>query len=189
MDFTDENNAFEIAYFDRGSINPPAAVDVPIPPAEAAARAAQRGGGNNLGGSWGAYYWNGYIYSSELDRGMDVYELLPSKHLSANEIAAAKLVKFTEFNPQSQPKYTWPPAFVVVRSYLDQLVRGNGLASERTTAISSALEAAEQKTGAARKSALNALAVQVDADVKGAKDGARVKTMAGEIRRLAAATK
>ena len=189
MDFTDENNAFEIAYFDRGAINPPAAVDVPIPPAEAAARAAQRGGGNNLGGSWGAYYWNGYIYSSELDRGMDVYELLPSAHLSANEIAAAKLVTFTDYNPQSQPKMTWPPAFVVVRSYLDQLVRGNGLAAERTTAISSALDAAEAKSGAARKSALNAVAVQVDRDVAGAKDGARVKSMAAEIRRLAAATK
>ncbi len=186
MDFTDQDKAFEIAYFDRGSINPPAAVDVPIPPAEAAARAAVRGGGNTIGGSWGAYYWNGYIYSSELDRGMDVYELLPSPQLSANEIAAAKLVKFTEYNPQSQPKMTWPPAFVVVRSYLDQLVRGNGLASERTTAISSALEAAEQKSGAARASALRALAVQVDTDAKSAKDGVRVRTMAGEIRRLAA---
>ena len=189
MDFTDENKAFEIAYFDRGSISPPAAVDVPIPPAEAAARAAVRGGGNTIGGSWGAYYWNGYIYSSELDRGMDVYELLPSAHLSANEIAAAKLVTFTEYNPQSQPKMTWPPAFVVVRSYLDQLVRGNGLASGRTTAISSALDAAEKKSGASRRTALNALAVQVDRDVQGAKDGARVRTMAGEIRRLATASK
>ena len=183
MDFTDQDKAFEIAYFDRGSIDPPAAVDVPAPPAAAG---GGRGTGGTIGGSWGAYYWNGYIYSSELDRGMDVYELLPSAHLSANEIAAAKLVKFTEYNPQSQPKMTWPPAFVVVRSYLDQLVRGNGLAAERTTAISSALEAAEQKSGAARASALRALAVQVDVDAKSAKDSARVRTMAGEIRRLAA---
>ena len=148
-----------------------------------------RGNGGTIGGSWGAYYWNGYIYSSELDRGMDIYELTPSAHLSANEIAAAKLVTFSEYNPQSQPKLTWPPAFVVVRSYLDQLVRGTGLAAERTSAISAALDAAEMKSGAARAAALNALAVQVDGDVKGAKDGARVRTMAGEIRRLAAVSK
>lgn len=191
MDFTDQDNAFEIAYFDRGSISPPALVDVPAAraaEAEAEARGV-RGGGNTIGGSWGAYYWNGYIYSSELDRGMDIYELTPSAHLSANEIAAAKLVRFTDYNPQSQPKMTWPPAFVVVRSYLDQLVRGNGLAAARTTAISAALEAAEAKTGAARATALTALAAQVDADVRGAKDGTRVRTMAGEIRRLAAASK
>ena len=187
MDFTDENNAFEIAYFDRGSIDPPAAVDVPIPPS-----AVEAGGGRGrgtIGGSWGAYYWNGYIYSSELDRGLDVYELTPSAQLSANEIAAAKLVVFTQYNPQSQPRITWPAAFVVVRSYLDQLVRGNGLAPDRTGAISAALDAAEMKSGAARAAALNAIARQVDGDVKSARDGARVRTMAGEIRRLAAASK
>lgn len=186
MDFTDQDKAFEIGYFDRGSIDPPAAVDVPAPPAAAG---GPRPRGGTIGGSWGAYYWNGYIYSSELDRGMDIYELTPSQYLSANEIAAAKLVTFTEYNPQSQPKMTWPPAFVVVRSYLDQLVRGTGLAAERTTAISTALDAAEMKSGLARAAALNALALQVDADAKGAKDAARVTKMASEIRRLAAASK
>lgn len=187
MDFTDQDKAFEIAYFDRGSIDSPPAVDVPAPPA--AGGGGGRGNGGTIGGSWGAYYWNGYIYSSELDRGMDIYELLPSAHLSANEIAAAKLVQFSEYNPQSQPKMTWPPAFVVVRSYLDQLVRNTGLAVERTTAISAALDAAEMKQGLARAAALNALAVQVDADAKGAKDGARVTKMASEMRRLAAVSK
>ena len=127
------------------------------------------------------------IYSSELDRGFDIYELTPSAQLSANEIAAAKLVTFTEYNPQSQPKLTWPAAFVVVRSYLDQLTRMDGLAADRLSAISMALDAAEQKSGAARAVALTALAKQVDGDATGAKDAARVRTMAGEIRRLAAA--
>jgi len=187
MDFTDQDNAFEIAYFDRGSIDPPAGADVPV-----AAAAGQPGGArraSTIGGSWGAYYWNGMIYSSELDRGLDIYELTPSAQLSANEIAAAKLVTFTEYNPQSQPKMTWPAAFVVVRSYLDQLVRGKGLAADRMDAISAALDAAEQKSGAARAAALHALASKVEGDVKGAKDGARVKTMAAEIHRLAEATK
>jgi hypothetical protein len=33
------------------------------------------------------------------------------------------------YNSQSQPKFMWPAAFPVVRSYLDQLVRGKGLSS------------------------------------------------------------
>jgi hypothetical protein len=183
MDFTNPDSALEIGYFDRGSITPPKGADVPQPPVDPSVR----GGGNAIGGSWGAYYWNGLIFSSELDRGMDILELTPSAQLSANEIAAAKLVRFDAYNPQSQPKMTWPPAFVVVRSYLDQLVRNSGLASARTDAISSALDIAEMKSGAARATALNALAQQVDRDAAGAKDGARVRTMAGEIRRLAAA--
>jgi hypothetical protein len=187
MDFTDPDKAIEIGYFDRGPIDPPQPVDVPAAAASAAPGARPRS--NTIGGSWGAYYWNGLIFSSELDRGMDILELTPSAQLSANEIAAAKLVTFTDYNPQSQPKMTWPAAFVVVRSYLDQLVRGNGLASDRTTAIYAALDAAEMKSGLARATALNALALQVDKDIAGAKDGARVKTMAGEIRRLAAASK
>ena len=186
MDFTNPDSTFEIGYFDRGSINPPKLIDGPQPPP---GTPEVRGGGNTIGGSWGAYYWNGLIFSSELDRGMDILELTPSAQLSANEIAAAKLVRFTDYNPQSQPKMTWPPAFVVVRSYLDQLVRSSGLASARTAAISSALDMAEMKTGAARATALNALAQQVGRDVAGARDGARVRTMAGEIRRLAGASK
>ena len=186
MDFTNPDTAIEIGYFDRGSIDPPKLVDGPQPPS---GTPAVRGGGNTIGGSWGAYYWNGLIFSSELDRGMDILELTPSAQLSANEIAAAKLVQFNEYNPQSQPKMTWPPAFVVVRSYLDQLVRNGGLVSERTSAISSALDMAEMKTGAARATALNALAKQVDRDVAGARDGPRVRTLASEIRRLASASR
>jgi LVIVD repeat len=189
MDFTDADKAIEIAYFDRGSIDPPTPVDVPSAAAEAALAASGGRSRNTIGGSWGAYYWNGMIYSSEIDRGLDVYELLPSAQLSANEIAAAKLVTFTDYNPQSQPKMTWPPAFVVVRSYLDQLVRGTGLAADHTAEIAAALDAAEMKSGAARAAALNAIAVQVDGDARTAKDAARVRTMASEIRRLAAVSK
>ena len=84
---------------------------------------------------------------------------------------------------------TWPPACVVVRSYVDQLVRGNGLTADRTAAITAALDAAEMKAGPARATALKALALQVDGDAKSAKDAARVRTMASEIRRLATASK
>jgi hypothetical protein len=186
MDFTNADKPTEVAYFDRGPIDPPAGADVPV-----ATPAAQGGRGmrGTIGGSWGAYYWNGYIYSSELDRGFDILELQPSDQLSKNEIEAAKLVKFTEYNPQSQPKIVWPAAFPVVRSYLDQLVRWNGLSTERTTAIGKALDAAEQESGKARRDALNALAKQVDRDVSGAKDPERVKAMSAAIKDLAKATK
>jgi len=184
MEFTDPDHPQELAYFDRGSIDPPPGADVPVAPSTEGVR----GGRSTIGGSWGAYYWNGMIYSSEMDRGFDILELQPSDQLSKNEIEAAKLVRFAEYNPQSQPKIEWPAAFPVVRSYLDQLVRGNGLAAERTTAVATALDAAEQQTGNARRDALNALGRQVDKDVARAKDPERVKMMSAGIKALAKAT-
>jgi hypothetical protein len=181
IDFTDPNHAFEIAYFDRGPAD--------LPPAAGDTNTAISRARGTIGGSWGAYYWNGLVYSSELARGFDILELLPSDQLSANELAAAKLVKMVEYNPQSQPKIVWPAAFPVVRSYLDQLVRNNGLSSDRTSAIDKALTAAEKATGAARAKALTSLAAQVDKDVNGAQDAARVRAMASAIRDLAAASK
>ena len=182
MDFTDPDHPFEVAFFDRGSVDaPPAAGDT-----ASASISRQRG---TIGGSWGAYYWNGYVYSSELARGLDILELLPNEKLSANEIAAAKLVRMAEYNPQSQPRYSFPAAFPVVQSYLDQLVRNNGLSSDRTTAIGKALDAAEQQSGAARARSLRTLAGQVDVDAKNASDAQRVRTMAAEIRRLADASR
>src|SRR5213594_3038701 len=55
-------------------------------------------------GSWSAYWYNGYIVSSEIARGLDVFELVPSGLLSQNEIDAAKLVHFDFLNVQDQPK-------------------------------------------------------------------------------------
>ena len=177
IDFTDPDHPKELAYFDRGPID-----------AAPTAPEGDRGTRGTIGGSWGAYWWNGLIYSSELDRGFDIYELTPSDQLSANEIAAAKLVHLGQYNPQSQPHIVWPAAFPVVRSYLDQLVRGNGLATERTTAIAKALDAAEKQNGSQRRAALQTLAAQVNKDVNGAHDQARVKSMAAAITALAKAT-
>ncbi|HEY0037714.1 MAG TPA: hypothetical protein VGB66_13545 [Longimicrobium sp.] len=164
FDFTDPMRPVEIAYFDRGPVNAETLV---------------------MGGSWGAYYWNGYIYSSELSRGLDVLELVPGEHLSRNEIEAAKLARMEEYNPQAQPRITWPAAFPVVRSYLDQLVRNRGLPRARTTAIDAALTRAERATGAARRAQLTALARQLDSDARGAADRARVVAMAAAVRDLA----
>jgi hypothetical protein len=181
IDFTDPDHPFEIAYFDRGPADPP-----PAPGDSVQAVSRQRG---TIGGSWGAYYWNGLVYSSELARGLDVLELLPTEQLSANELAAAKLVTMNEYNPQSQPKITWPAAFPVVRSYLDQLVRNKGLSAARTRPIARALDAAERQSGAARRASLTRLAATVDADARTAKDAARVRAMSAAIRDLAAASR
>ncbi len=180
IDFTDADRPFEIGYFDRGPVDAPPAAGA----AGSGAVSRQRG---TIGGSWGAYWYNGHIYSSEMARGLDILELVPTAELSANEIAAAKLVQMDQFNPQSQPRIVWPAAFPVVRSYLDQLVRNNGLAAARTTAIARALDAAERQSGAARRTALTTLATQVTADANGASDAARVRMMATAIRDLAAA--
>ena len=186
IDFTDPDRPVEIAYFDRGPIDaPPAAAGAA---GDAAGAAVSRARGT-IGGSWGAYWYNGHVYSSEMARGLDILELLPSDQLSANELAAAKLVRLDEFNPQSQPRIVWPAAFPVVRAYLDQLVRGDGLAAARTSAIARALTAAERQSGAARRAALTTLATQVERDAAGARDGARVRTMAAAIRDLARATR
>ena len=87
FDFTDSANPVEIAFFDRGPID-----------------------AKNLitGGYWSAYWYNGNIYGSEIARGIDVFKLMPSEHLSQNEIDAAMLVRLDEFNAQQQPKVTWP---------------------------------------------------------------------------------
>ncbi len=178
IDFTDADRPFEIGYFDRGPVDPPTTDDAP--------NSRVRG---TIAGSWGAYWYNGKVYSSEMARGLDILELVPTAQLSANEIAAAKLVMWEEFNPQSQPLIVWPAAFPVVRSYLDQLVRNNGLATARTTAIAQGLAAAERQSGAARRTALTSLATAVERDAAGAQDAARVQMMAAAIRDLANATR
>ena len=182
IDFTDPDRPFEIAFFDRGPVDGPAAAGADTTDATRRAR-------GTIAGSWGAYWYNGHVYSSEMARGLDILELTPSAQLSANEIAAAKLVRMAEFNPQSQPRIVWPAAFPVVRSYLDQLVRGAGLAAARTTAIAGALDGAERQSGAARRTALTTLATQVAADERGAEDAPRERAMAASIRDLAAATR
>lgn len=178
LDFTDPDHPKELGYFDRGPVDPPSA-DTSATGSDRAPRA--------IGGSWGAYWWNGLIYSSELDRGFDILEILPSDALSANEIAAAKLVHLEQYNPQSQPHIEWPAAFPVVRAYLDQLIRGNGLPAARTTAIARSLDAAERQDGSARRTALERLARELNTDVRNARDPERVRAMTDVVTRLARA--
>jgi len=161
FDFTNPVKPFEIAFHDRGPLDP---------------------NQMQMAGSWSVYWYNGAIVSSEIARGLDIFDVVASPHLTQNEIDAAKTVRFEEFNAQMQPKFTWTPSFPVARAYLDQLERDGGLASGRIRAIRSALTNAERASGAARSTALQALATQVTADASNAKDGAKVRTLAETIR-------
>jgi len=136
-------------------------------------------------GSWSAYWYNGYIVSSEISRGLDIYELLPSGLLSRNELDAAKTVRLDYLNVQDQPRNVWPASFAVPRAYLDQLARDNGLPAERIAAVRAELTRAEGLTGAARKAALAALATQLHTEARSATDQPRAHALASAIGELA----
>ncbi|CAN5683325.1 hypothetical protein BH10ACI4_BH10ACI4_04100 [soil metagenome] len=125
MDFTDATHPFEIAFFDRGPIGV--------------------GGRRAGGGQWSSYYYNGYIFGSEMARGIDVLKLLPSKYLTQNELDAAAQVHLAELNVQNQPKIVWPQNFVTARAYVDQLARSNALTPEKVTALNAAMDKKKTK--------------------------------------------
>ncbi|HEX5420958.1 MAG TPA: hypothetical protein VFY39_13240, partial [Gammaproteobacteria bacterium] len=163
FDFTDADHVKEIAYFDRGPIDPSKIV---------------------IGGYWGGYYYNGYIYGSEIARGLDVFKLTPTADLTQNEIDAAKLVHFDILNPQDQPKIVWPAAFPVALAYVDQLKRDNGLPADRLTAIENALESARSASGAKRTAALKKLSADLAKDAPRATDSKRVTLLEGVVKNL-----
>ena len=96
-----------------------------------------------LGGDWSAYWYNGYIYASEIARGLDVFELMPTKLLTQNEIDAAKTVRVSELNVQNQQKIEWPAQLVVAKAYLDQLWRSQALPADQVAALQKAIQSAE----------------------------------------------
>ena len=134
FDWTDTQNAKEIASFDRGPVD---------------------GTRMQMGGSWSVYWYNGQIVSSEIARGMDVVQLTPSEHISQNEIDAANTVKWDQLNAQGQPKISWPPSFPLAKAFTDQLER-KGCAAGAVTSLRTQIAAAEKASGAARNTALDA---------------------------------
>jgi hypothetical protein len=164
FDWTDVEHPKEIAYFDRGPVD------------------AKRLMG---GGTWSAYWYNGIIVSSEIARGLDIYELVPSGLITEDELAAAKTVKMAYWNTQDQQRYVWPPSFALARAYLDQLTRSNGLGSEAMTAARTTLANAERQAGPQRKAALTELASQLKAATAAARDQAKVGMLATAVTELA----
>jgi hypothetical protein len=157
MDFTDADHPMEIAYFDRGPIDPNMLV---------------------LGGDWSAYWYNGNVYASEIARGLDVFELTSSKFLTQNELDAAKAVRVETLNVQNQEKIVWPNKLVVAKAYLDQLERSQGLSNDRIGALRDAIQKAEssKKLGDLKKQASSV--EKSGAEAKNSADAARLRSLA-----------
>lgn len=95
------------------------------------------------GGYWSSYWYDGRIYATEIIRGLDVFALEPSAHLTANEIAAAALAEQGDVvNPQQQFPVSWPDHPVVALAYLDQLMRDEAVGDETAQRLYEALELA-----------------------------------------------
>jgi hypothetical protein len=169
FDFTDSAHPVEIGYFDRGPVD-----------------------GKQLitAGYWSTYWYNGQIYGSEIARGIDIFKLKPSEHLTQNEIDAATLVRSDEVNTQLQSRVTWPPATAVARAYVDQLARSRAFDAERLRAIRAALDRSDEiRTGTERNASavrdeLTSLAGQIEKDAAGAagRDQMRLRALAATIK-------
>ncbi|MHC0433620.1 LVIVD repeat-containing protein [Streptomyces sp. O3] len=77
-DFTNSKKPKEIGYFERGPLSTDAL---------------------RVGGSWSAYYYNGYIYSNDMAKGFDVLRI------DDRRTDGAKRVRLRELNVQTQPSY------------------------------------------------------------------------------------
>jgi hypothetical protein len=163
FDWTDVKKPYEIAFFDRGPVDPDRIVSA---------------------GSWSVYWYNGLLVSSEIRRGLDIFELVPSPHLSKNEIDAANTVVLGHLNAQGQP-VRWPASFAKARSFVDQLERTKGLSAARIGAIRTELAGAEKASGGARRTALTTLAKQLTADAAGSSDRAKVQMLVTAVQELA----
>jgi hypothetical protein len=157
FDWTDATKPFEVAYFDRGPLDATTLKSA---------------------GSWSSYWYNGYIYSSDESRGLDIFELVASPLISQNEIDAAKTVRYEQFNAQQQPHTVWPPSFALARAYLDQLERNNGLAADKIASTRAALASAEKLSGQAQKDALTKLSTQLHGDARSAGDQPKAHKLA-----------
>ena len=168
MDFTDAAHPVEIAYFDRGPIDPNLLV---------------------LGGDWSAYWYNGRIYASEIARGLDIFELTPTEHLTQNEIDAAKAVQVTELNVQNQQKIEWPRNLTVAKAYVDQLERSQALPADRITALRDAIQKAEtSKLAAKDRGSLQGIGIALEktaTSTTSAADANRMRALAEILKRPA----
>ncbi|SDG64464.1 LVIVD repeat-containing protein [Sinosporangium album] len=77
-DFTDSSNPHEFAYFERGPLSDTALT---------------------LGGVWSSYYYNGYIYNSDIEKGLDVLRL------NDRRTNQARSVEVDILNAQTQYAY------------------------------------------------------------------------------------
>ncbi|MDZ7718334.1 MAG: hypothetical protein U5K72_05880 [Balneolaceae bacterium] len=157
FDWTDPENPVEIAFHDRGPLHPEK---------------------SELGGSWSVYWYNGKIVSSEIARGLDIFELVPSDFLTENEIEAANTVHLDYLNAQGQPRYEWPPSFVLMYAYLDQLERQREYDLDFIRSVRADLREAERASGAKKALLLNQLARRVEVEANGSSKNGKARILA-----------
>jgi len=160
VDFTDITHPIEIGYFDRGPVD---------------------GIKHAMGGQWSTYWYNGYIYGSEIARGVDVFKLVPNKYLTQNEIDAATQIQVAELNVQNQQKFAWPANFVTAKAYIDQLSRSNALDAKRLAALNQSIAKVEASPSKKDVAQLHAMAASLDKDADAAKspaDAYRMRALA-----------
>ena len=158
VDFTDASHPFEVGYFDRGPID---------------------GTKRAMGGQWSTYWYNGYIYGSEIARGVDVFKLVPNKYITQNEIDASNQVHFDELNVQNQPQIIWPSNFVVARAYVDQLERSGAVSASRIAGLRAGMSSAEGSGGGKQLKGLAAGLVKDAGAAKTPADASRMRALAG----------
>ena len=169
IDFTDASNPVEIAFFDRGPIDANDLV---------------------MGGYWSAYWHKGFIYGTEIARGLDVLQLSPSDYLTQNEIDAASLVSPYTFNAQQQRRIDWPAHPAVAHAYLDQLSRSDSIAGDQAQAVMDVLDrivAVEPGQGASTADELETIATELtlDSTTANGRSQARLRALAETVQRLA----
>lgn len=160
FDWTDPKNPVEIAFHDRGPVS------------------AER---MQSGGSWSVYWYNGMIVSSEISRGLDIFDLTPSPYLTINEIEASKTVELDYLNAQGHPMFEWPSTPVLAKAYVDQLDRDNGLDAASITAIRQGLANAE---ASGKSKMFSELADKVGDMAAGAGDSEKVQMLANTLKDL-----
>lgn len=165
FDFTDPANPIEIAYHDRGPLS-----DESL----------------EIGGSWSIYWYNGLLINSEIVRGLDIFELVPSDFITENEIAASNTVILNYFNPQGQPKFTWPASYELVRAFADQLERDRELDMQTLQMLRSGVDRAERTNGSEQARILTELATELESRAAQSGNGNKVLKIAETLKELAA---
>jgi hypothetical protein len=163
FDWTDPENPVEIAFHDRGPLHP------------------ER---SELGGSWSVYWYNGKLVNSEIARGLDIFELVPSDFLTENEIAAANTVKLSYLNAQGQPRYEWPPSFVLMHAYLDQIERSREYDSSFLQSIREGLREAEKASDNQKSHQLNQLARRLESEANGSSNRSKARILAKTMKEM-----
>jgi hypothetical protein len=167
FDFTDPANPVEIAFHDRGPIS-----DERL----------------ETGGSWSIYWYNGVLINSEIARGLDIFELVPSDFLTENEIEASRTVSMDYFNPQGQPMFTWPASYALARAYADQLERDREADLQTLQMIRNGIDEAEASSGSQKRQVINELVTEIQNRAEESGNGTKMHKLADTLQELADAS-